>query len=143
MPPTLPAANPDLDDHLGARILDHLALRPGMRVLDIRRPADAARIPPIAHVAWHVADVSALPVGDPGFDLVICGVAIEHAGEMTASARQMWRLVRPGGQLLLAALNPWDAIDAPERLVDMLNAAGIHGGEVWIEPAALFAVARK
>jgi SAM-dependent methyltransferase len=148
-------------DYFGLRIVDRLRLRAGMRVLEVCRRSDAVRMPPLAELEWHHADVASLPADRPGFDAVVCGFGIHHAPDMTAMTRQLWQLVRPGGQLLMATwsadlfepastvfwdtvrhvrpslrgpFNPWEAIDTPELLVDMLAAAGIPCGQVLEEP---------
>jgi SAM-dependent methyltransferase len=166
MPPcVLTKTDPAVSFHayFGQRIVDRLSVRSGMRVLEVRRPSDAIRIPPVPNVEWHVADISALPHGPDRFDVVVCGFGIYHARDMTATSRRLWQLVRPGGQLLIATwseqlfepanaafwetvrhvrpslrgpFNPWDAIDTPDHLVDMLAAAGIPGGQVAEEAYA-------
>lgn len=144
-------------DYFGVRVVDRLRLRAGMRVLDVCRRADSVRIPPLADVEWHNADLTALPADITRFDAVVCGFGIHQARDMTAMTRRLWQLVRPGGQLLIATwsadlfepanavfwdtvrhvrpslwgpFNPWDAIDTADHLVDMLAAAGIPSGQV-------------
>lgn len=148
-------------DYFGRRIVDRLALRPAMRVLEVCRPSDAIRIPTTPGIEWQVADIAALPDNRASFDVVVCGFGIYHARDMTATTGRLWQLVRPGGQLLIATwseqlfepanaafwetvrhvrpslwgpFNPWDAIDTPELLVDMLAAAGVPSGQVAEEP---------
>jgi SAM-dependent methyltransferase len=150
-----------LHDYLGRRILERLTVRRGMRVLEVCHPSHVIPIPPLDGAEWHVADICAIPHDTVGFDVVLCGFGIHHARDMTATSRRLWQLVRPAGQLLIATwsqqlfepadaafwetvrhvepslgtpFNPWDAIDTPERLVDMLAAAGIPGGQVAEEP---------
>src|SRR5688572_26207031 len=87
-------------DYFGLRMVDRLKLRAGMRVLDVCRRPDSVRIPPLAEIEWHHADVAALPADAAAFDAVVCGFGIHHARDMTAMTRRLWQLVRPGGQLL-------------------------------------------
>ena len=166
MPPCMVTnTDPALSFHeyFARRIVDRLAVRPGMRVLEVYRPSEAIRIPPVPNAEWHVADISDLPTDPASFDVVVCGFGIHHARDMTATSRRLWQLVRPAGQLLIATwsaqlfepanaafretvrhvrpslcgpFNPWDAIDTPELLVDMLAAAGIPAGQVAEEPYA-------
>jgi SAM-dependent methyltransferase len=139
------------------RTIDRLALRPDMRALEACGPSDGIRIPRPANVEWKVADICALPNEQARFDVVVSAFSIHHASDMTATSRQLWELVRAGGRLLVGTwserlfepanavfwdtvrhvrpslwrpFHPWNAIDTPELLVDMLAAAGISGGQV-------------
>jgi SAM-dependent methyltransferase len=148
-------------EYFGGRIASRLALRSGMRVLEVCHGSDVVRIPPLPRIERFVVDLSTLPDDEAGFDAVVCGFGIHHARDMAATSRRLWHLVRPGGQLLIATwsehlfepanaafwetvrhvrpsfwppFTPWDAIDTPDGLVDMLAAAGIPAGQVGEEP---------
>lgn len=47
------------------------------------------------------ADIEALPFADAEFDGVICLDVIEHVGDPFRAARELMRVVRPGGHLLV------------------------------------------
>lgn len=51
-------------------------------------------------------DLTAMPFRDDTFDLVICNHVIEHVPAWEALARELHRVVRPGGLLYLATPNP-------------------------------------
>jgi ubiquinone/menaquinone biosynthesis C-methylase UbiE len=54
-----------------------------------------------AHVELVAADASDLPFGDGAFDVVTCRTAAHHFADVGAAVRQIQRVLRPGGALLL------------------------------------------
>jgi SAM-dependent methyltransferase len=55
----------------------------------------------LANVAFQLGDVEALPFGDAAFDLVTCRYAGHHFPRPRAALREMARVLKPGGSLLL------------------------------------------
>jgi len=53
--------------------------------------------------AYLAADVTRLPFADGTFDCVTCGWVIEHLPDPEPGLREMRRVLRPGGSLLLLA----------------------------------------
>ncbi len=53
--------------------------------------------------AFLAADVTRLPFADGSFDCVTCGWVIEHLPDPEPGLREMRRVLRPGGSLLLLA----------------------------------------
>ena len=53
--------------------------------------------------AYVAADVTRLPFADGSFDCVTCGWVIEHLPDPEPGLREMCRVLRPGGSLLLLA----------------------------------------
>ncbi|MCS6777283.1 MAG: class I SAM-dependent methyltransferase [Chloroherpetonaceae bacterium] len=51
----------------------------------------------------YVCDVTAIPVPDASFDVVICTEVLEHVPEPIKAIQEFGRIVRPGGLLLLSA----------------------------------------
>ena len=60
-----------------------------------------------ANTAWIRADAAALPCASRGFDLVLSVTALEFVARRQEAIWEMWRLVRPGGRLVVAVLNAW------------------------------------
>lgn len=59
-------------------------------------------------VSFIAGDVTRLPFSDGTFDCVTCGWMIEHLSKPTAGLREMARVLKPGGRLLLLATeNTW------------------------------------
>jgi SAM-dependent methyltransferase len=86
----------------------------GMRVLDVGcgdRPYEellsgAAEIvgfdvPGNPHADLH-GSIDALPVADASFDIVLCLQVLEHVPDPAAAVRELRRVVRPGGRVLLS-----------------------------------------
>lgn len=93
------------------------AVPPGTRVLDAGS-GNAPYRPLFAHCAYTthdwaasphpgarsadvVADLTALPLDDDTFDVVLCTEVLEHVGEPQAALGEIARVLRPGGRLLL------------------------------------------
>jgi ubiquinone/menaquinone biosynthesis C-methylase UbiE len=54
-----------------------------------------------ANVEFVAGDAGALPFGDGTFDVVTCRTAAHHFADVSAAVRQIHRVLRPGGTLLL------------------------------------------
>lgn len=51
----------------------------------------------------YVSDISDIPVPDGSFDVVLCTEVLEHVPEPIDAIREISRILRPGGRLLLTA----------------------------------------
>jgi len=51
----------------------------------------------------YICDASAIPVADASFDVVLCTEVLEHVPEPEHVVREVARLLRPGGVVLLSA----------------------------------------
>src|SRR5262249_62051383 len=54
-----------------------------------------------ATVEFVAGDASALPFRDESFDIVTCRTAAHHFADVAGAVRQIHRVLRPGGSLLL------------------------------------------
>jgi ubiquinone/menaquinone biosynthesis C-methylase UbiE len=54
-----------------------------------------------ANVSFVAGDATALPFGDGAFDVVTCRTAAHHFPDVATFVRQIHRVLRPGGSLLL------------------------------------------
>jgi SAM-dependent methyltransferase len=51
----------------------------------------------------HVSDITAIPVGDRTFDVALCTEVLEHVPDPVAAVKELARILRPGGRLILTA----------------------------------------
>ena len=68
-----------------------------------------------ADLRWVQGDLNdRLPVGDRSFDLIVAAEVIEHLENPRAMCREIFRLLRPGGRLVLSTPNneSWRSIVA-------------------------------
>lgn len=107
-------------------------------------------------------DMTALGFPDGSFDAVVCVFGIFFVPDMAAQVRELWRMVRPGGQLaittwgpnflgpvynewleavrrvrpdLVSAFNPWDRIASADALQQLFEAARVPNVGVIAEAA--------
>ncbi len=111
----------------------------------------------LANVKFRQADMTMLGYPDETFDAVVCVFGIFFVKDMEALAAELWRMVKPGGQLaittwgprlfapmyekwndtvrglradLVTDFNPWDRITTPDALQRLFVDAGIPDAEV-------------
>jgi ubiquinone/menaquinone biosynthesis C-methylase UbiE len=79
----------------------------GLRVIgvDLSAPmlAQARRKGARAH--WVRGDAARLPLASESYDLVLSVTALEFVAQAEAAIQEMWRMARPGGRLVIGALN--------------------------------------
>jgi SAM-dependent methyltransferase len=92
--PAMPAAQ------AGARVTA-LDLAPSLLEIGRRRAAEAG-----VDVEFVEGDAEALPYDDESFDVVISVVGVQFAPRHEVVARELARVVRPGGRIVLASWTP-------------------------------------
>lgn len=135
-----------------------LAVDLAEELLDLAR-AKAGRLG-LNNIEFRVGDFEELGLPGNNFDAVICVFGIFFVPDMPRAARELWRMLRPGGQLAITTwgpnfcepantifweavraerpelhkgFNPWDRICDPPSVNGMLNEAGINTAEVVAE----------
>lgn len=83
-----------------ARGADARGLEPGGEKL-----ASARRLSPQVSARITAGDAGAAPFADRSFDALLANEMLEHVPDDGAALREMWRLLRPGGQLVLLSPN--------------------------------------
>ena len=51
----------------------------------------------------YISDITAIPVPDNSYDVVLCTEVLEHVPEPIAALQEMSRILKPGGRLLITA----------------------------------------
>lgn len=119
-------------------------------LLGLARRKAAAR--GLRNTTFRRADMTGSGFPDRSFDAVVCVFGVFFVTDMAGLVAELWRLVRPGGQLavttwgpdlfapasrhwwravarerpdLVAAFNPWDRIVAPESVRRLLEDGGV------------------
>ncbi|MGE4080782.1 MAG: class I SAM-dependent methyltransferase [Reyranella sp.] len=97
------------------------------------RPGDAIR--------YAVADAARLPFADDSFDVVTVVTVLAFVADAEAAVREMARVLKPGGRLVVGELGPWSLWAARRRVRGWLG-AGIWRGATFRTPAQLSELAR-
>lgn len=119
--------------------------------------ADAQKL---INATFRQADMENLGYSDDSFDAVVCVFAIFFVPDMVKQVRELWRMVRAGGQLAIttwgprmfepgsaawwaavkqfrpdlhAAFNPWERIITPQAVRQLLTESGIENADVIAE----------
>ncbi|MFN3325070.1 MAG: class I SAM-dependent methyltransferase [Bryobacteraceae bacterium] len=113
----------------------------------------------LRNIEFAVADMRRLEFPDDSFDAVICVLGIFFVEDMVAQARELWRLVKPGGKLAVTnfdhdffspvyaiwreavqkelaldkLVGPWDRANHPDVLRGILEEAGATDIEIECE----------
>jgi ubiquinone/menaquinone biosynthesis C-methylase UbiE len=168
-------------NYFGRRTIELLSLPVGARVLDVCCGAGASALPAaelvgpsgkviavdlsqkllelartkatgLTHIEFELGDMLALRFPNESFDAVVCVFGIFFVPNMESAVRELWRCVRPGGQLavttwgpnffepansafwrsikkvrsdLYKSFNPWDRINNEASLKEILKQAGV------------------
>ena len=62
--------------------------------------------PPQTAVEFRVGGLDGLPIDDGELDAVVCGMVLHHLPELESAAREMHRVLRPGGTAVVLELEP-------------------------------------
>jgi ubiquinone/menaquinone biosynthesis C-methylase UbiE len=111
----------------------------------------------LANIGFEIGDMLSLRFATETFDAVVCVFGIFFLPDMAMSVRELWRCVRPGGQLAVTTwgpnlfepandrfwraikdvrpglykdFNPWDRINDPASLRKILNEAGVASPKI-------------
>jgi ubiquinone/menaquinone biosynthesis C-methylase UbiE len=75
--------------------VDAIDIAPPMLQLAARRCANAKQ------VAFHQADVLQLPFANATFDVALATQVYEYVADVDSALRELWRVMKPGAQVLL------------------------------------------
>ena len=63
--------------------------------------AKATEGPAGAHIEWHVADATSLPLPDARYDVALCQMGLMFMEDRAAALAEMRRVLTPGGRIVL------------------------------------------
>jgi ubiquinone/menaquinone biosynthesis C-methylase UbiE len=176
-------------NYFGRRTIELLSLPIGAQVLDVCCGAGASAFPAaelvgpegkvigvdisqkllelarskatgLGNIDFELGDLLSLGFSSESFDAVVCVFGIFFVPDMEMAVRELWRCVRPGGQLAVTtwgpnlfepansafwrsikkvrpelhkAFNPWDRITDPVSLEKILNGGGVQSPNIIAE----------
>ena len=74
--------------------------------------------------SWHVADAQSLPLPEESFDVVLCQMGLQFMPGKLAALREMRRVLKPGGRLLVNVPGPM-----PDLFAVLTDALTRHVGD--------------
>ena len=176
-------------NYFGRRTIELLSLPIGSRVLDVCCGAGASALPAaqvvgqagkvmgidlsekllelartkatgLSNIEFELGDMLALRFSNESFDAVVCVFGIFFVPDMHMGVRELWRCVRPGGQLAVTtwgpnffepansafwrsikevrpdlhkSFNPWDRINNQASLKAILKEGGVESPKIIAE----------
>jgi ubiquinone/menaquinone biosynthesis C-methylase UbiE len=176
-------------NYFGRRTIELLSLPIGSRVLDVCCGAGASALPAaqvvgqagkvigidlsekllelartkatgLSNIEFELGDMLALRFSNESFDAVVCVFGIFFVPDMHMGVRELWRCVRPGGQLAVTtwgpnffepansafwrsikevrpdlhkSFNPWDRINNHASLKAILKEGGVESPKIIAE----------
>jgi ArsR family transcriptional regulator len=81
--------------------------------------AELARKNGLANLSYKLGDIEQVPLGDRSVDLAILSQALHHAPHPQVAVNEAFRILRPGGQLLVLELNEHGFERARELYADV------------------------
>lgn len=73
----------------------------------------------LANLTYKLGDIARVPLPDKSVDLAILSQALHHAQHPQAAVDEAWRILRPGGQILVLDLNEHTFEKARELYADV------------------------
>src|SRR6266487_1480955 len=114
----------------------------------------------LGNIRFELGDLLSLRFPNESFDAAVCVFGIFFVPDMAAAVQELWRCVRPGGQLavttwgpnlfepansafwtsikdvradLYKGFNPWDRINDPASLMTIMREGGVESAKIAAE----------
>ncbi len=102
-------------------------------MLDVARQNLAA----FSNIEYHLAEGSALPLPDASLDAVFANMYLHHCPDPLAAIREMSRILRPGGRLVITDMDAHNYAWLKDEMAD--EWLGFERGQVknWLREAGL------
>lgn len=88
------------------------ALDVNAAMLEVARSAVRSTTPPIR---WYETTVESIPLEDESFDVVLCQLGLMFVTDKSAAAKEMARVVAPGGRILVSVPTPTQFFGVAEQ----------------------------
>jgi SAM-dependent methyltransferase len=92
-------------DEVGDGVVVGVDVNPGM--LAVARTASGERT-----IEWHEAGAEGLPLGEGSFDVAFCQLALQFFSDRAGALREVRRVLRPGGRVVINVPGPTPALFA-------------------------------
>jgi ubiquinone/menaquinone biosynthesis C-methylase UbiE len=90
------------------------------------------------HIAWQLGNASAMPFETNRFDRVLCQFALMFTASRVATIKEMLRVCRPNGLIVVATWGPLQLGGAYDKLIKLINKyAGAHAAMKLSSPWSL------
>jgi len=93
-----------------------IAVDSSQKMLDVAR--EQAHRNGVANVEFRLGDMEELPIDDGAVDLAIFSQSLHHAGHPERAVREAWRILRPGGRIVVLDLAKHRFEEARELYAD-------------------------
>jgi len=90
-----------------------------------------------ANIEYHLADGQALPVADGGIDVAFANMYLHHCPDPQAAIREMVRLLKPGGRLVITDLDAHRYSWMREEMADVWLGFDRQVMRDWLQEAGL------
>jgi len=109
---------------------------------------ELARKNGLANLAYKLGDIEKVPLADRSVDLAILSQALHHAQHPQTAVNEAWRILRPGGRLLVLDLKEHAFERARELYADIwlgFKESALHGflKKAGFQQVEVAAVARE
>ena len=93
-------------------------------------------------IKLQVGDATCLDFPDASFDKILCSEVIEHIPDASQALREMWRVLRPGGKLVLSTPNKgsWYGLERYWLWEGLLRRKWPHPYDEWRNMAEVLAL---
>jgi len=91
---------------------------------------ELARKNGLANLTYKLGDIESVPLPDKSVDLAILSQALHHAGHPQNAVNEAFRILKPGGQVLILDLNEHNYEKAHEQFGDLwlgFKESALHG----------------
>jgi SAM-dependent methyltransferase len=72
----------------------------------------------LSNITWKKGELEKVPIDTSTIDVALLSQALHHAADPTEALNEAWRILKPGGRLLILDLRPHDETWVREKLGD-------------------------